>query len=126
MTEPETITEYDNFHGFGTVRYYESECRKAGQEVRRLPCTAADGAACVVLLTLCPTGNPGSYDGVDVVTADEAHCLYSGSARHDGTNLAAQLAAHGFTLAAEAPAQAQELPPIKETVIDGVSQFSLF
>lgn len=126
MTDPKTITEYENFHGFGTVRFYESECRKAGQEVRRLPCTAADGAACVVLLTLCPSGAPGSYDGVDVITADESHCLYSGSARHDGTNLSSQLAAHGFTLVPAEPSPEHDLPALKGTDVDGVSQFSLF
>ena len=96
MTEYPHIREAEDFHGFGTVHFYESECRKAGQIVDRLPCTAADGTACVALLTRCPTGSPDSFDGLDIITADETHCLYSGAVRHSDIALTAELARLGY------------------------------
>lgn len=90
------ITESENFHGFRTVHFYEAECARAGQTTRRIPGRMEDGTPAFALLTLCPTNNPASYDGLDILTADEAHCLYSGSIRHDANR---ELSFHslGFT-----------------------------
>lgn len=92
------IREAEEFHGFRTVHFYELECAKAGQQTRRVPCYAADGTEAIALLTICPTGNPASYDGLDILTDDEAHCLYSGAVRHDGSDLEAVLQRSGYSL----------------------------
>lgn len=130
MTEYPHIREAEDFHGFGTVHFYESECRKAGQIVDRLPCTAADGTACIALLTRCPTGSPDSFDALDIITADEAHCLYSGAVRHGDIALTAELARLGYFFSGcgvpPVPQPQPEPITVIETEIDGVTQYALF
>lgn len=102
------ITESEEFHGFRTVHFYEAECAKAGQITRRIPGHMADGTPAFALLTLCPTNNPASYDGLDILTADEAHCLYSGCIRHDGSTTEKTFASIGFIPSESLPQQAEE------------------
>lgn len=130
MTDYPHITEAENFHGFGTVHFYESECRKAGQIIDRLPCAASDGTACIALLTRCPTGSPDSFDGLDIITDDEAHCLYSGAVRHSDISLTAELARLGYFFPGcgvpPVPQPQPEPITVIETEIDGVTQYALF
>lgn len=122
------ITEAENFHGFRTVHTYETECSKAGQQTKRIPCFSANGAEAFALITFCPSGRPDSFDGLDVITADEAHCLYSGAARHDGSDLEAVLSRAGFQLARIIPPVISVPDPEPETADDDqdLVQLSLF
>lgn len=96
------IRECEEFHGFRTVHFYEIECEKAGQRTERIPCFSADGAEVFALLTHCPEPcSDAAFDGLDVITTDEAHCLYSGAVRHDGSDLESVLSAAGFRLSAK-------------------------
>lgn len=93
------IREAEEFHGFRTVHFYELECAKAGQKTRRIPCYDADGTEAFALLTSCPSScSAGAFDGLDIISADEAHCLYSGAVRHDGSDLEAVLQRNGYSL----------------------------
>lgn len=128
------IREAENFHGFHTVHFYESECRRAGQEIRRIPCRAADGTACVVLINSVQ----GTFDGIDIVTADERHCLYSGSVRHGEGFLETLLAKQGFSLAEQteespsvgaSPQPTSDIPvtpKLYEETVGEFTQYSLF
>lgn len=92
-----TIREYENFHGFCTVHFYEAEANKCGQKTKRIPCVSENGTACFVLLTQPPEPcSAQAFDGMDIITEDEAVCLYSGAARHnsDLTNLLHRLGFH--------------------------------
>lgn len=88
------IREAENFHGFRTVRFFEAECCRAGRTFRRIPVRASDGADCVALIN----GAGGAFDGIDIITADEAHCLYSGAVRTGEEGLTALLSSLGYTV----------------------------
>lgn len=93
------IREAEEFHGFRTVHFYEIECAKTGHKTERISCLASDGTEAIALLTRCPEPcSAGAYDGLDIITADEAHCLYSGAVRHDGTDFESVLFRAGFGL----------------------------
>lgn len=115
------IREAEEFHGFRTVHSYELECAKAGQTTRRVPCFGKDGTPAFALITVCPTGNPASFDGLDIITADEAHCLHSGAIRHDGSDFDSVLSRFGYHTR-----QQEEATVLHEEEDDGITQFSLF
>lgn len=111
------ITEHEEFHGFRTVHFFEAECAKAGQTTRRIPGHMADGTPAFAILTLCPTENPASYDGLDILTADEAHCLYSGCIRHDGSTTEKTFASIGFIPTQRLPLEAEA---VEQSETEGV------
>lgn len=118
------IKEAEAFHGFRTVHFYESECRRNGYTVSRVPVTAPDGSACVALITYAPGGN-SPYAGVDILTPDDAHCIYTGSIP-TGKPLPAALAEIGYH--AE-PEEQEAITPISlhEVALDEeLTQLSLF
>lgn len=93
------IREHEEFHGFRTVHFYEIECAKAGRRTERTPCYSFDGKELFALRTYCPEPcSPAARDGLDIITADEAHCLYSGAVRHDGSDFESTLLSLGYTL----------------------------
>lgn len=117
------IHEAEEFHGFRTVHFYELECAKAGQKTERIPCFAADGAAAFALLTRCPDPcSASAFDGLDIISADEAHCLFSGAIRHDGSDLESVLYAAGFVISSSASIHEAEWKKIEEDLV----QLSLF
>lgn len=109
MSQFPTIREYENFHGFGTVHFYEAEAIKCGQKTKRIPCVSDDGTACFVLLTQLPEPcSTQAFDCMDIITEDEAHCLYSGAARHN-SDLTDFLHRIGFRFRSESTGNQEEL-----------------
>lgn len=121
------IRESEEFHGFRTVHFYETECARAGRTVRRIPVFSADGVEHIALLTLCPEPcSANACDSLDIITIDEAHCLYSGATRHDGSDLEAVLSRAGFHLGSSAAfLPAPQTAPSTESY-DDLVQLSLF
>jgi len=115
------ITEAENFHGFHTVHFYESECRRLGQTVRRLPCAASDGTQCIVLVNV-----GASADGIDIITADEKHCMYSGGVLHGEGRLESLLSRLGYTLTDVPSKPAPAAPQLYEITTGELTQYSLF
>lgn len=121
------IREAEEFHGFRTVHFYEIECAKAGHKTERIPCFSADGTEAIALLTRCPEPcSAGAYDGLDIITADEAHCLYSGATRHDGSDLEAVLSRAGFRLIQQPVISLPDPVPEFDDGQDDLVQLSLF
>ena len=109
MSQFPTIREYENFHGFGTVHFYEAEANKCGQKTKRIPCVSENGTACFVLLTQPPEPcSAQALDGMDIITEDEAVCLYSGAARHN-SDLTDILHSLGFSFLSEKSVEQEEL-----------------
>lgn len=121
------ITESEDFHGFRTVHFYEIECAKVGHKTERIPCFSADGTEAIALLNRCPEPcSAGAYDGLDIITADEAHCLYSGATRHDGSDLEAVLSRAGFHLIQQPVISLLDPVPEFDDGQDDLVQLSLF
>lgn len=118
------IRECEEFHGFRTVHFYEIECAKAGQRTERIPCFSADGAEVFALLTHCPEPcSDTAFDGLDVITTNEAHCLYSGAVRHDGSDLESVLSAAGFRLSSKPLLVDSQPDPKPEPIADVQNDF---
>lgn len=87
-----------DFHGFHSLRHYISECEKSGQHVDRIRIYNAAGEPFTALLVRCPTGNPDSFDGLDIVAPGDASILNTYAVRHNGSDLESVLNRHGYHL----------------------------
>ena len=67
------------YHGFRSVREYESECARLGFTTRRVPFHHESGAACFALIT-APPGHPTgtSIESWTLFDADETRQLLDG------------------------------------------------
>ena len=84
------------YHGFRSVREYESECARLGFTTRRVPFHHESGAACFALIT-APPGHPTgtSIESWTLFDADETRQLLDGVINGHGANYLGKLAAHG-------------------------------
>ena len=75
------------YHGFRSVREYESECARLGFTTRRVPFHHESGAACFALIT-APPGHPTgtSIESWTLFDADETRQLLDGVINGHGAN----------------------------------------
>ena len=113
------------YHGFRSVREYESECARLGFTTRRVPYHHESGAACFALIT-APPGHPTgtSIESWTLFDADETRQLLDGVINGHGANYLGKLAAHGYR--PDEPAAAADPQPIPQPaaqLIDDSGQF---
>lgn len=95
-----------NYHGFHSIKEYESECARLGFTTRRIP-FHKDGDPFFALITT-PPGHPTStsVESWTLFTADGTAQFLSGIINGCNENYLGRLAAHGFH-----PDALQEAPP---------------
>ena len=127
------------YHGFRSIKEYESECARVGFSTRRIP--FHKGSEKYFALVTTPPGHPTgtSIEGWTLFTADESAQVLDGiisggmmdpaNYMRDGldVNYLGKLAAHGYYPEESAAKSAPAPPPALETVEDGTDfpQFSL-
>lgn len=85
------------YHGFRSVREYESECARLGFTTRRVPFHHESGAAYFALIT-APPGHPTgtSIESWTLFDAGETRQLLDGVINSHGANYLGKLSAHGY------------------------------
>ena len=96
------------YHGFRSIKEYESECARVGFTTRRIPFRKGDAPYFALITT--PPGHPtgASVESWTLFTADETAQVLDGVINGHDANYLGKLSAHGYLLDGpqEAPAPA--------------------
>lgn len=124
------ISSAENFHGFRTVHFYESESIRNGYTVQRIPVTSSVCRDLIALVTSPPNPSPMAFAAVDILTPTEDDCVDTFSVRNDA--IVEGLKKHGYfqvmaaAIELENTPEPESIPDPVEDLSDEPSQLSLF
>ena len=107
------------YHGFRSIKEYESECARVGFTTRRIPFRKGDAPYFALITT--PPGHPTgtSIESWTLFTADETSQVLDGVINGHDANYLGKLFAHGYRPDGPQEAPAPSAAPEYPTAADG-------